>query len=209
MTLTLLHTAQVHVDTFEALRARIAPDVTLTHVVRPDWLTRAQAGIDEVLRGEITQAIDAAPGAQLCTCTSIGPVAEAAGALRIDTAMMAEAARLARASGGPLMMVYCVNSTLTPSVALLDAALEAETTKTKVHTLNLAQFWPLFEAGEHAAFAAVIATATREAASDVPGLAAIVLAQASMAAAAELMQDMGVPVLTSPETALRALLARA
>lgn len=209
MTLTLLHTAEVHRATFDALAARIAPEARLTHHVRADWLERAQGGFDDGLRAEITTAVAAAPGPVLCTCTTLGPVAAAAGATRIDAPMMAEAAKLARAARGSILMAYCLPGTLAPSAALLDAALEAEGHKARVHALSLAQFWPLFEAGEHEAFAAVIATAIRENLSAVPGVSCVVLAQASMAGAAPMLSVLPIPVLTSPEMALRAALPQA
>ncbi len=208
MTLKLFHTAEVHVATFEALRDRIAPGVELSHVVRPDWLTRAQAGIGDALREDIARAITDTADPALCTCTTIGPAAAGAGALRIDAPMMAEAAQLASEQNAPLMMAYCLESTLEPSVALLDAALGERDCRTRVHTLDLGRFWPLFEAAQHDPFAAVLATAIRDAAKDVPDLAAIILAQASMAGAAPLLAEMPIPVLSAPETALRALLAK-
>lgn len=93
--LTLFHTADVHRITFDKLAQRIAPDAELTHVVRSDWLDRAQGGIDRDLSEEIQSAISAVPNA-LCTCTTIGLVARAAGALRVDWPMMQEAARSGR-----------------------------------------------------------------------------------------------------------------
>ena len=69
--------------------------------------------------------------------------------------------------------------------------------------LFLGEFWTLFEAGETEAFAAAVAAATRDAAKRTPDLACVVLAQASMAGAAPLLSDLGVPVLTAPELALR------
>ncbi|MBZ8118031.1 hypothetical protein KUD11_05155 [Roseovarius sp. LXJ103] len=209
MTLTLLHTAEVHRAAFDALAARIAPEAKLTHHVRADWLERAQDGVDDTLRAEIAKAIAAAPGPVLCTCTTLGPQAVEAGAIRIDAPMMQAAAKIAAKAQGSIVMAYCLPSTLAPSAALLDAALEAEGHKAKVHALSLAQFWPLFEAGEDEAFAAVIATAIRENLSAVPGAACVVLAQASMARAAPMLSGLPIPVLASPEMALRAALSQA
>jgi hypothetical protein len=91
--ITLLHTAQVHADTFDALRDRIAPDTRLVHLVRPDFLKRAQGGIDAALAGDIGAEVRAVSGPVLCTCTTIGAVAAAAGAIRIDAPMMQAAAQ--------------------------------------------------------------------------------------------------------------------
>lgn len=204
MTLTLLHTAEVHCGTFDALAARIAPKARLHHIVRTDWLTRARNG--ESVSDEIAAQIAAAPGVTLCTCTTLGPVAGDLGAMRIDAPMMARAAALAAAAEGEIVMAYCLDSTLAPSAQLLDEALAVQGHKTRVHAHSLAPFWALFEAGQIEAFHAVIASSLREHLPGVPNAACIVLAQASMAGAAPMLADLPIPVLTSPETALRAAL---
>jgi hypothetical protein len=206
MILTLLHTAEVHCATFDAIARRIAPDAALHHVVRPDWLARAQCGIDSDLQAEIADTIGGSKGAVLCSCTTLGAVAGALGAIRIDAPMMAEAARIAGETGGDIVMAYCLDSTLAPSADLLDTALEVRGHKAKVHALSLAEFWPLFEAGQARPFHAVIASAIAENIGAAPNAACVVLAQASMAGAAPLLFGLGVPVLTSPELSLRAAL---
>lgn len=206
MTVTLLHTAEAHRATFDALAARIAPGTVLTHVVRPDWLARAQGGVDAALQAKIAATVHAANGPVLCSCTTLGPVVEALGAIRIDAPMMAEAARIAAGTEGDIVLAYCLDSTLAPSAALLDAALEARGHIARVHALKLAEFWPLFEAGQIEPFHAVIASAVRENIASAPDAACVVLAQASMAGAAPLLDGLGIPVLDSPEAALRAAL---
>lgn len=200
MTLTLIHTTDVHKATFDALRDRIAPGKKLRHVVRPQWLSQAQGGVDARLQAEIDGAVGRADGPVICTCTTIGPAAEAAGAIRVDQPMMQAAAR----TGGPILLAYCLDSTWEPSLSLLDRALQAEGEPQKVHPLKLTQYWPLFEAGEVEAFTAVIAGEIRQAAAALNDLGAVVLAQVSMAGAAPLLGDLGAPVLSSPELALRA-----
>jgi len=201
MTLTLIHTAKVHEATFDALRDRLSPGADLVHVTRPDWLTRTRAGDDSVSQ-ELAQAIAEAPGITICTCTTLGETAEALGALRIDWPMMQAAAK----TDGAIMLAYALDSTYEPSLALLDRALEATGTRHKVHPLPLTQYWPLFEAGETEAFTSVVAGEIRQAAMTLPKLSCVVLAQASMAPAAERLVDMRVPVFASPEMALRAAL---
>lgn len=201
MTLTLIHTAKVHEDTFNTLRDRLAPGAEMHHVTRPDWLDRARAG-DETVADDMAHVIAKAPGTTLCTCTTLGEMAESLGALRIDWPMMQAAAQ----TGGAIMLVYALDSTYEPSLALLDRALEATGTRQKVHPLPLTQYWPLFEAGEADAFTSVIAGEIRQAAMTLPNLSCVVLAQASMAPAAARLSDMRAPVLASPELALRAAL---
>jgi len=194
--LTLLHTAEVHVETFRTL----APEAKLDQQVRADWLARAQGGIDAELKAEIAGAVAAAEGPVLCSCTTLGPAAEDAGATRIDWPMMQEAARL----GGPVLMAYCLQSTAEPSQALLRRAFGAR--DPQLTCLDLGQHWPLFEARDAVGFAAAIAGDIAEAAGAME-FGCVVLAQASMAGAANLLrQQVPVPVLASPEIAVETLL---
>lgn len=195
--LTLLHTAEVHVETFN----RLAPDAILTHVVRPDWLKRSQGGIGADLKTEISQTIEAAQGMVLCTCTTLGPMAEAAGAIRIDWPMMQKAAEI----GGPLLLVYCLESTRLPSTDLLERAFAQAGACSELRSLPLTDLWPLFSGGDTAAFHREIASCIAAALTHTPDISCVVLAQASMAGAARLV-DTHVPVLTSPETAIASLL---
>lgn len=204
MTITLLHTAEAHRASFDALRDRIAPGVALLHRVRPDFLSRAQAGGDDALDAEIIAEVSCAPGPVLCTCTTIGPIAARAGALRIDGPMMQAAAH----RGGPVMLAYCLESTRAPSLALLNAALADAGHPGPVHLLSLARLWPLFTSGAQDGFHRAIAEEVRRAIAQAPEVRTVVLAQASMAGAALLLDDLGLPVLASPDSALRAALAR-
>ena len=204
MTLTLLHTAEVHCATFDGLRDKIVPTTRLEHVVRPDFLERAQDGIDAALDAEITTMIKAAPGPVICTCTTIGPVAARAGAIRVDWPMMQAAAE----TKGAILMVYCLESTRAPSLALLQDAMTAANHPGPLVPLPLPEIWPLFADGKTTDFAKALAFAILKQAVQMPDLGAIVLAQASMAGAAPMLGDLGVAVLSSPELALRAGLAR-
>lgn len=199
-TITLIHTSDAHVPTFKALAERIAPQADLVQLVREDWLRSAQKhGLRTGLRDEIATAINAAEGTVICTCTTIGEAATQAGAIRIDAPMMAEAAAI----GGPVLLVYALDSTAQPSLQALEAALAAANTPAEVAPLNLSEFWPLFEAGQFQAFAACMAGGVRDAL-EQRDFACVILAQASMAQAAPLLADLKTPVLTSPEAALRA-----
>ncbi|QFT97728.1 hypothetical protein FIU85_10475 [Roseovarius sp. THAF8] len=202
MTVTLLHTAEVHRSRFDDLRDQISPDAELRHVVRPRWLQRAQDGSAAALEEEIAGVVARAQGPVLCTCTTLGPVAESAGAMRVDWPMM----RAAAGAQGPVLMAFCLESTYVPSLALLERALAEGGTPQKVYPLPMPQYWPLFEAGETDAFDAVIAGEVRQAVAAQGDVAAVVLAQASMAGAAARLEDLSVPVLSSPELALRAVL---
>ncbi|WP_122075797.1 hypothetical protein [Pseudophaeobacter sp. EL27] len=197
--LTLIHTAEVHVASF----ASLAPDASLSQIVRADWLARARDGIDDSLRDEIASTIKGLKGPVLCSCTTIGEVAEIAGATRIDWPMMQQAAL----TGGPVLMAYCLDSTRTPSSALLRRAFSEIGASPDFTLLNLTDLWHLFETGDMTAFAEAITTAVLAALATRPKTSAVVLAQASMKEAGpNLASQLDIPVLTSPETALQALL---
>ena len=73
--------------------------------------------------------------------------------------------------------------------------------RTQIETLLMADLWPHFQAGEQKVYWQRIAERLREQAS---GYDCIVLAQASMAGAADLLSDLPVPVLSSPRIGLEA-----
>lgn len=200
----LYHTSQLHVARFDALRDRIAPGMALDHHVREDWLDRARReGLTEALASEIAGAMTEGPGRALCTCTTVGAIAEAAGAIRIDRPLMQAAAAI----GGPICLAYCLDSTRGPSLDLLHDCLAQAGRAGPVVPLALPHRWPLFEAGALAGFAAGIAADIRAHLATHPDTLCVVLAQASMDGAAALSGDMRVPVLASPELAFHAAVA--
>jgi hypothetical protein len=200
----LFHTASAHVARFDSLRDRIAPGLSLTHHIREDWLARARVdGMTPGLATEITRDITACEGAALCTCTTIGAVAEAAGAIRIDRPLMQAAARL----GVPICLAYCLDSTAETSAALLQECIVTAQDVPPFFLLPLPHCWPLFEAGEFAHFSAAIAAAIRTYVAANPVIGCVVLAQASMDGAASILAELGLPVLSAPELAFRAALA--
>ena len=174
-------------------------------MVRQDWLDRARAhGIDAALTSEVTTALQQA-GPALCTCTTLGALAEGLGAIRIDRPMMAQAARI----DGPLCLAYCLASTADASRDLLQSCIDTAGTRARIDPLPLLSAWPHFEAGNPTAFADAIATGVRAHLSLHPDTRAVLLAQASMDVAAPLLSDLPIPVLTPGESALLAGLARA
>lgn len=124
MTLALLHTSPVHVPVFDALRDAGHPGLALRHLVREDLLARARESGPEAVVGEIrsTLAGAVADGARavLCTCSTIGAVAEAESAtlgvpvLRVDRPMAAAAAAHDR-----VVVLASITDTLVPTLALL------------------------------------------------------------------------------------------
>lgn len=202
--LVFLHTSPVHVATFDALLKEVAPQRTAAHLVREDLLATAQRdGVDDTaliaavrsaLQGAATEA-----RAVVCTCSTIGGLAEATQArvpiTRIDRAMADEAVR----RGAPVLMVAAVQSTLQPTAQLLQSSAERLGLPLVLRSLWVEGAWAQFEAGQREAYLATIATAVRHHAQ--PG-DTVVLAQASMAGAAEALIDTGLVVLSSPRMGL-------
>lgn len=217
--LAFLHTAAVHEAFFEALVRAQAPRQRTHHVVDPGLLAEARAAAagagDAGVVTRVEQAMQRAAHASgaavvVCTCSTLGGVAEravaAAGsapfrALRIDRAMADAAVRL----GPRVHVIVALSSTLQPTLDLLqDAARQAGCTVQATQQV-LAEAWSHFERGDRPAYQAAVEQAARAAPADAT---AIVLAQASMDAAAQALQGHRVPVLCSPRLGVQAALAR-
>jgi hypothetical protein len=212
--ITFLHTSPVHVPTFTALLERLQPGAQAKHIVDEDLLVHARLhGADD---GDVIQRVQAAVrvaasgGAQvvLCTCSTIGGIAEATPvdgsfvAMRVDRAMADRAAAL----GPVVLVVAALESTLKPTADLIQDSAARLGVPVQIQTLFVAAAWPHFEAGRLADYHQAIATRIRAAA---PRSGVVVLAQASMAPVADLVPDVGVPVLSSPALGVAAALQRA
>ncbi|MCX3063501.1 aspartate/glutamate racemase family protein [Streptomyces beihaiensis] len=213
MILTLLHTSAVHIPVFDALRDACHPELTLRHVVREDLLERAGRTGPESVADDVRELLEAAAGggadAVLCTCSSIGAVAERQAAavgvatLRVDRPMAARAV----AEGSRVVVVASARSTLAPTVALVEEEAARAGRQVVVRTVLVADAWERFTAGDRDGYldlvaAAVDAVTDADADTDV-----IVLAQASMADAADRTRNTAVPVLSSPRPGLAAAAA--
>ncbi|GIF09399.1 hypothetical protein [Actinoplanes siamensis] len=188
-TIGFLHTAEVHVATFRALVASLAPGWTDRHVVDPSLLADARAGVPVAQRVRARLGELAGVDVVVCTCSTIGPDAERAGALRGDRPM----ARAAVSVGGRIAVAYAVESTLEPTTGLL----RDEDPSADLVLVPCLEAWECFEAGDLERYHSAIAERLREVDAEV-----IVLAQPSMAPAAELLP--GRLVLSSPRAAVLA-----
>ncbi|MFG2717931.1 aspartate/glutamate racemase family protein [Streptomyces sp. NPDC048416] len=207
-TLALLHTSPVHVPVFDALRDEDAADLELHHLVHEQLLDRARESGPEAVTGAVravlAEAVAQGADAVLCTCSTIGAVAEAASAslgvrvLRVDRPMAAAAV----AQGRRVAVVAAVASTLEPTAALIRE--EAGARPLDLIEVLAEHAWPHFASGDTDAYHAEIAR-TVDALADVD-VDVVVLAQASMAPAAA-RTTIGVPVLASPRLGLRAAAA--
>lgn len=124
MTLALLHTSPVHVPVFEALRDADHPGLALRHLVHEDLLARARDSGPDAVRSDVEAllvgAVAEGATAVLCTCSTIGGVAESAAeslgvpVLRVDRPMAAAAVARDR-----VVVLAAIDDTLPPTLALL------------------------------------------------------------------------------------------
>ncbi len=201
--LAFLHTAQVHVPTFERLVRLIEPGLRVRHVVREELLADARVvGVDDAgLVSRVHEAMHeaASEGAKVvvCTCSTIGAIAErtptgdAFRALRIDRAMADQAVR----TGPRVLIAAALESTLAPTKALVLSAAQDAGIAVQPAMLFVEDAWPHFEAGDSVRYIETLASAIRAASAEAD---VVVLAQASMAPVADALADLGIDVLSSP-----------
>lgn len=208
-----LHTSPVHVETFSRLLGAADPTIEISHAVDEALLADAQrVGADDPALVQRVHAAMAAAGSAggaaamvVCTCSTIGGAAErtpAGGAFavaRIDRAMADEAVQ----RGRRILVVAALRSTLAPTAALLRESAVALGREIELDELLVAEAWPHFERGDREAYVNAVVQALQAAA---PQVDAIVLAQASMAPAAERLP--GWPVLSSPALGVQRIVAR-
>lgn len=212
--LIFLHTAAVHIATFDQLISELAPGTPVRHLVYEDLLSEArQSGITPKLQARITETIVAAfhntQSVLVCTCSTIGAAAEAAGrnlgrsVVRVDRAMAEHALNI----GPRIVVIAALESTLEPTRRLVQAVAAERGTPLHLYEVLCVEAWAHFERGDIRAYHAAIAACIRQAAATLSG-DSIMLAQASMAGAAILCTEIATPILSSPRLGLEAALAQ-
>lgn len=214
----LLHTVPALAARFDGELAAVRPEWQQLHVVDAPLLATAIAeGVtDEVTertRAHIEHLARQGAAAILVTCSSIGEAVEAAATsvpvavVRVDVAMATDAVDLAVRAGvregrpGKIIVLATLEATLGPTGRLLDRLASVSERHPVVQARIVNGAVEARNAGDQVAHDALIANAIADAAdADV-----VVLAQASMAAAAD-QAAASVPVLSSPQSAQRALL---
>ena len=211
--IAFLHTSPVHVETFTRLVGAAAPEVKVDHVVEEDLLAQAQrVGAGEpalVERVQAAMAAAAAGGAAIviCTCSTIGGAAERTPtggrfvAMRIDRAMADRAVRL----GPRVLVVAALESTLEPTAQLIRESATVLVAEVQLQLFLVEGAWDHFLKQDRDAYIETVANAVRGAAATCD---VVVLAQASMAPAAQALAGLGVEVLSSPELGVQSALAR-
>ena len=206
--IAFLHTAEVHVETFGKLVADIAPEIAVRHEVRSELLAYAREnGVDARLSLDIQQALKeaASSGARIvvCTCSTIGGVAEAYynphfRSMRLDRAMADIAVAFDR-----VLVLAALESTLEPSQTLLQDAAKQKERHPQIECFIIVDAWQYFTQGRFAEYYQCVADIIQ---SEAPNYDAIVLAQGSMGGAAELC-DVSIPVLSSPRLGVEVAIA--
>ncbi|MFF9349191.1 arylsulfatase [Streptomyces sp. NPDC014734] len=210
MTLALLHTSPAHIPVFDALRDAEHPGLGLRHLVREDLLAGAVESGPEAVSAEVgavlADAVAEGASAVLCTCSTIGGVAESAAAtvgvpgLRVDRPMAAAAVERGR-----VVVLAALAGTLAPTLALLaEEAEKAADRPAGVRAVLVDGAWARFCAGDRDGYLDLVAAA----ADAVEDADVIVLAQASMAEACRRTVTR-VPLLSSPRSGLAAAAAAA
>lgn len=205
MRLGFLHAAEVHVATFDRLVGEaVGTAVETVHRVRPDLLDVARRAGPAAVADDVRAVLDDLHGAGaevvVCTCSTLGPVAEAVAGrapavLRVDR----PGAALAVRRGGRAGLVVALASTLEPSSALLREEATRAGTSVVVVPVVVEGAWAAFEGGDQASYDALVAAAARGLADDVD---VVLLAQASMLGALDLLGDLGERVVGTPTSAV-------
>jgi GNAT superfamily N-acetyltransferase/aspartate/glutamate racemase len=205
-TVAFLHTSPIHVPTFRALVSDLAPGMGDVHLVDEDLLADVRrhgldANAETRLMGRLQELAEHAPSVIVCTCSTLGGHAERlagqlqTAVLRIDRSMAERAVAL----GGRIAVVAAVESTLGPTRELLAECAAGCGSAAVVVDAPCLEAWALFERGDHAGYCELVTRHVRDLAD---GVDVVVLAQATMAPAAALVQDLAIPVLSSPRLAV-------
>lgn len=207
--IAFFHTSPVHVATFDGLVQQLDADHVASHVVDESILADARrlgpTHADIVWRVNAAMHAAAAGGAKVvvCTCSTVGDVAERTDtrgqfvAMRVDRAMADEAVCL----GPSVLVIAALESSLAPTRDLIEDSATRLGKPVRVRLVSASDAWAHFEKGDTRSYHVAVANAVRSAVADST---VVVLAQASMAGAATLLEDVAVPVLSSPRLGVRA-----
>ena len=203
MTIYFLHTAQSHIDTFQPLLEAVDKQIKYEHIVVESLLAKARQrenlpAVQQKIKSIITEILTNEEDVLLCTCSTIGPLAEQidqSRILRVDRPMMEEAVQI----GGKIKILATLESTIASTMALFNEV--AAGYDVDVEMVVIPSAWSCFEAGDLAGYFKVIA---REIESYAEEANVIILAQASMVGALDLI-DVTCPVLSSPQLGVQAI----
>ena len=215
-----LHTSAVHIPTFNQLLDPKTNELDLVHSVDEPLLAQAmREGINieivEQVHAHIQQLVADGCREIVCTCSTLGGVAEQievadVAISRIDRPMAVAAVQNAHV----ILIVASVGSTLIPTRELLLDESKRQARPIQIKELVLEHAWDAFLAGNLDEYFQTIADGIRTELAGSGGCVSklppevIVLAQASMAGAADLLSDINLPILTSPKLCADSLLEK-
>jgi Asp/Glu/hydantoin racemase len=219
-TLGFLHTAEVHVGTFDDLveasrhQNPSEPNVATVHLVSEELLARARThGIADPalannLLASLQDLVEHDVDLIVCTCSTISGLAEDLGAtlsvpvVRSDRPMASTAVTV----GDSIAVVAAVESTIKPTMQLLREEADRQGTNPELTSLPCLDAWVLFEAGDIDAYHRMIAAHVEKLRDHVD---VVVLAQASMLGALQFIDATsdGALVLVSPPPAVATAVA--
>jgi len=210
-TLALIHTGTFLPAVFTALCHEIMPEVEVFNIV-DESLIKNTIAANQVTPQTARRLIDylksaeeAGADAILVTCSSIGPVVEAAQpflnipVLRVDVPLADQAIRLGQRIG----VVATLPTTLEPTVALIQRQAAVQGKAVDVISTLCPGAFQAVAAGDTATHDRLVIAGIREL---MPQVDVIVLAQASMARAANAIPEAErrAPILSSPRLAVAA-----
>lgn len=209
-TLVLVHTVPLLVGMFDRLGKKVLPDVRFKHVVDEPLLERIrerghlspQDAARLQTHVELAQEIHA--GAVLVTCSTVSPCVDELPSrnsfpvIKIDQAMLAHAV----GAGARIGVVATVTTTLEPTQQALVAEAARRGRPIETQMVFVPDAFAALARGDGTLHDSLVKQVVLDLA---PGVDAIVLAQASMVRVLDGFApgECPVPILTSPETALR------
>ncbi len=210
--IALLHTADVHVETFDGIFHDLCAGAELDHHVDADLLDRARRGGPDAVRLDVQAVLAelATADAVLCTCSTLGPLVDEVALsheniLRIDRPLMEQACR----DGDNVLLALCLDSTRAATTALFQECAEQCDRRINMFVTECPGAWPLFEAGNLDAYAQSIVASVRSEMARLSEIDCIVLTQASMRVAEAALHGIGVPVRSAPVIAAKRCIALA
>lgn len=209
----IFHTSAATLSVFQAMTAKIMPDVEIMHIVEDAMIrdVMKNGGPTPAINARIAAYVQAAERAGcsifMTACSSIGGSVERCQFLasipltRIDEAMVEAAI-----SQGPRVAVLAtVATTLEPTLEFINRKARECGRQIEVLPNLMAAAFTALLSGDHATHDAIVSAGLREA---VAKADVVVLAQASMARVLDAMEKSAVPILTSPESGIMRLKER-
>lgn len=210
MKVVLIHTSLVSHEALCQLFAEILPQAQLQHIIDDSLLAEVSAaghvtpGVQARMNSYVMNAASLKPDLIFNQCSSVGEAFDCAvkqtdcRTLKIDWPMAQRAAELCP-SGGKIGVVATVSSTLAPSTRLVEKAIAESGKEIDTEPKLIDGALAMLMSGNREQHNMLVKQAVVELSRSCN---VIVLAQGSMLVLEELLNDIPVPVLTSPRLAV-------